>query len=151
MSKPSIIRAFNIAFAKAKDVGWDKLYVLVDLHDTVLEANFDSERSMESLPREWLPGAEEGIRTMAERSDFNLILWSCSYPHEIAEYVKHFHNEGVVFDQVNCNAEVMNTRHGFFLQKPYANIMLDDKAGFHYSDWEHINEFLKNQPILEQK
>lgn len=150
MEKPSIIRAFEHAFSKANQVGWDKIYVLVDLHDTVLEANFDSERSIESLPTDWLPGAEEGIRKMVERPDFNLILWTCSYPHEVGRYIEHFHNEGVIFDQVNCNAEVMNTRHGFFLTKPYANVMLDDKAGFHYSDWEHINKFLDNQPILER-
>ena len=149
-NEPSVMRAFKRAFGKAITKGWDKVYVLVDLHDTVLEANFDSERSMESLPKEWLPGAEEGIKRMAERPDFNLILWSCSYPHEIAEYVKHFYGQGIIFDQVGFNAEVMNTRHGFFQTKSYANIILDDKAGFHYDDWEHINEFLRTQPILGQ-
>ena len=150
MNEPSIMRAFRHAFEKAQKQGWDKIYILVDLHDTILTANFDSERSMDSLPKDWLPGAEEGMRMLVERPDCNLILWSCSYPHEIAEYVKHFHDEGIVFDQVGANAEVMNTRHGFFKTKSYANVLLDDKAGFHYEDWPHIIEFLKNQPILPQ-
>lgn len=148
MEKPSIIRAFETAYVNAKERDWDKIYIAVDIHDTMLVANFDSERSIESLPRDWLPGAKEVVQIMSDRKDIHLILNTCSYPKEIAEYVKFFSDEGIEFKEINCNSEVMSTRHGFFREKMYVNVYLDDKAGFRYTDWPSIKEFLIKQPEL---
>jgi len=141
----STVRAFKTAFKKAEEKKWDKIYIGVDLHDTVLEANY----SDTDIPLNWLPGAEEVISMLSDRGDVHLILWTCSHPKEIEEYLKFFESQGVHFDDIHFAGEVKNTSYGCFDHKPYFNIVLEDKAGFHYTDYPYIKEFLINQKTLE--
>ena len=39
----NIVRSFETAFKRMKEKGWDKIYILVDIHDTVFEATYSKD------------------------------------------------------------------------------------------------------------
>ncbi|MOA37506.1 hypothetical protein D3C78_1591030 [compost metagenome] len=74
-----------------------------------------------------------------------MILYTCSYPHEIEQYLKFFKEQGIHFRFVNQNPEVVNEAYGFYEQKFYFNVLFEDKSGFDpEQDWEKIYTMLKN-------
>ena len=85
-------------------------------------------------------------------TDVHLCVWTCSYPKEIGEYLKMFRKEEINFDSIN-NTKVENNNYGFFEDKPYSSLILDDKGGFDADhDWKHlfdyINSIKKSETIL---
>ena len=45
--------------------------------------------------------------------------------------------------------EAENTKHGYFEDKPYMNILLEDKAGFDSeTDWYIINDIIDNHRLI---
>ncbi len=83
------------------------------------------------------------LQRLSKRKDVTLILYTCSHPHEIVEYLKFFEDNEIHFKYVNENLDCPNTAFGCFDKKFYYNIMLEDKAGFDASeDWDEIDEAL---------
>jgi len=71
-------------------------------------------------------------------------MYTCSHPKELDEYNSFFVKDNINFDYINENPEVMNTSYGYYENKPYINVLLDDKAGFSAeTDWGLIRRFLK--------
>lgn len=135
MTKKHIINTFN----KKIERNWSQLYWAVDVHDTCVKANYQAG----NIPKEFFPGAKEALRRITNRSDCTLILYTCSHPHEIEEYLKFFESHGIKFKFVNKNPEAVNTAFGFFEHKFYFNFLLDDKAGFDaHADWATIHTAL---------
>ena len=75
---------------------WDRIYVLVDIHDTVFHASYDKIETYE-----WFPYAKECLREMTKRGDIALILWTSTHREAIDNYLDVFARNGIVFDFVN--------------------------------------------------
>lgn len=131
------------AFATARERGWDKIYLFADIHDTILCPDYAS------VAKIYEPMAKEVLKKISDRKDICLCLYTCSYPLEIRDYTDHFEKDGIVFEHINENSEAKNTKHGYFREKPYMNILLEDKAGFDAkTDWYIIDQLLDNEEIL---
>lgn len=122
MIRDAIIKQFK----KARERGWDKIYVFLDFHEVVLVPDYQSD-----VPKvEYYPHAKELLQHLSNRPDVCLIAWTCSHPHQIENYLKEMSKDGILFDHVNNNPEVTtDSRYGYYEDKPYYNILLDDKAG----------------------
>ena len=124
---------------------WDTIYWAVDIHDTCVAANYKSGE----IPTQFFEHAERVLRRISDRPDSKLILFTCSHPHEIDQYLKFFSDKGIIFNYTNENPEAENTSYGFYEKKFYCQILLDDKAGFDATeDWAEIDYTLD---IIDQK
>lgn len=128
---------FNIAkaFEDKQKRGWDTLYVLIDLHGTLIKPCHDR--------IEFYPNAIEVMKWFNSRSDFKTILWTSSYPSEIENFCKECDKEGIVINFINGNSAEKNSPKALFDSKFYFNILLENKAGFvGATDWALIKEEL---------
>ena len=133
-----IKKAFEIAFNRKKEKKWEKIYVLVDIHDTILKACYNDEET-----RQWFPYAKEALDIMSHAQQISLILWTSTYDDIIADYLKHFKENGITFDMVNVNHETKNTDLSCFDENTYFNVGIDDKFGFDAeTDWEILYNYL---------
>ncbi len=46
----SIQKAFEAAFRRKQEKAWDKIYVVVDIHDTILQACYEMDETYVYLP-----------------------------------------------------------------------------------------------------
>ena len=135
-------KAFDAAFNRMREKNWEKIYVVVDIHDTILRACYEDEETYD-----YFPLAKETLRRMSLREDLCLILWSSCHRDRLMEYAKHFQDDGIWFDYINENPEVDNTLLQNFEEKLYMNVGIDDKFGFDAeSDWEVISNVLDEYP-----
>lgn len=136
-----ITKAIQRAYDYAAKKGWDRIYICIDIHDTMIKANYKHGQ----IPTEFYPHAIEVLQHLTERPDVKLILYTCSHPHEIEEYTVLFKSHGIVFDFINENPEVKTDLNGYgnYDKKPYFNVLLDDKAGFQPHDWLGIKNYFK--------
>lgn len=142
----SIIRAIEVNHFEAmeKKKKWNKTYWFFDLHSTVIVPNYQ----YGNIPKEFYPHAKEVLQILSEREDVCLIMYTCSHPHEIKEYLKHFEENGIHFDYVNKNPEVEaeDGGYGYYQDKPYMNVLFEDKAGFDAeTEWELVRDLLNEK------
>jgi hypothetical protein len=143
-----IQKAIKRSFSKARKKGWDKLYWLIDLHETVLKPNYKEKE----ISTEFYPRAKEVLQVLSIRKDIVLILFTCSWPDEIVKYIQFFAEQGINFEYINGNPEVENQGYGYYVDKPYADVLLDDKAGFDWqTDWDIIVDELAGQSLLKAR
>ena len=134
----NIEKSFDSAFKRMKDRNWEKIYVLVDIHDTVFEACYH-----EKEEHKWYPFAKEALDIMSHAQQISLILWTSTYENVINDYVEYFKTNGIRFDYINRNTETENTSLSCFDEKTYFNVGIDDKFGFEAeTDWEIIYNYL---------
>ena len=134
----NIEKSFDGAFKRMKDRNWEKIYVLVDIHDTVFEACYH-----EKEEHKWYPFAKEALDIMSHAQQISLILWTSTYENIINDYVEYFKTNGIRFDYINRNTETENTSLSCFDEKTYFNVGIDDKFGFEAeTDWEIIYNYL---------
>ena len=134
----NIVRSFETAFKRMKEKGWDKIYILVDIHDTVFEATYSKDEYYR-----WFPYAKEALHLMSINPRISLILWSSSYTDAIEKYINTFEKSKIHFDMVNVNKETEDNELSCFAQKTYFNVGIDDKFGFDARvDWEIIYHYL---------
>ena len=70
-------------------------------------------------------------------------MWTSSYDEKIQMYLKHFEENGIIFNFVNENKEYGNVSFACFDTKFYYDIGIDDKFGFDARvDWEMIYHYL---------
>lgn len=137
-----IAKAFEAAFRRKREKGWDKIYVVVDIHDTILRACYENEETYS-----YLPYAREALQLLSVRDDICLILWSGCYPERLEEYRSRLAEDGIHFDYVNENPEVGNSSFQNFDKKLYFNVGIDDKFGFDpETDWVRVIEALSFVP-----
>lgn len=138
-SDMGIKKAFDAAFIRMREKNWEKIYVVVDIHDTILRACYDDEETYD-----YMPSAKQALQMMSLRKDICLILWSSSHRDKLMEYTRHFLDDGIRFDYINENPEVDNTRLQSFEEKLYMNVGLDDKFGFDgETDWKIVCQVLE--------
>jgi hypothetical protein len=123
----SIRKAYRTALAR----GWDTLYVLVDVHDTVSGSNYKDTEAP------FFPEAIEALRELSSFPEVCLVLWTCCYPKDFQRYGERFSEQGVQFKHFN-KTPVENTKTGDFTDKPYFSVLIDDKAGFDPADWPEV-------------
>ena len=134
----NIVRSFETAFKRMKEKGWDKIYILVDIHDTVFEATYSKDEYYR-----WFPYSKEALHLMSINPRISLILWSSSYTDAIEKYINTFEKSKIHFDMVNVNKETEDNELSCFAQKTYFNVGIDDKFGFDARvDWEMIYHYL---------
>ena len=141
-----ITDAINKEFDKARRRSWDRIYVFVDLHETILYPDYQFEKP----EVKYYPFAKELLIHLSQRQDVCLVLWTCSHPHQIEYYKEIMKDDGILFDHVNCNPEVSTSeKYGYYNDKPYYNIMLDDKSGIVPEELPVILETFKKQDLLK--
>ena len=139
-----ILSAIHNAIKKAKQRGWDTTYWSIDIHDTIVEGNYKTN----DIPTTFYPFAKEVLQLLTQREDVKLILFTCSHPHEIDQYIQFFESNGIHFDYINENPEVQTDLNGYgnYDKKFYFNVLMDDKAGFNpLLEWEAIYWYLTPQ------
>ena len=133
---------FNIkrAFRTMRDRGWDKIYWLVDVHDVILEPDYEQD----SVGGALFPNAVKVLQRLSNRKDVCLILWTCSHRHVADKMLTMFSEDDINFQYVNENPEVEGAL-GDYSVKLYANVILDDKAGFEGDkDWQLVEQELND-------
>ncbi len=135
----SIIKAFQNAQEKKDSRGWDRIYVFVDLHETVIKPTYEDASKI--VPYE---NALDVLTWITKnRLDIWLVIYSCSWAKDILEYLMWFKSYDIRFQYVN-KTEEPNTEYACFDRKPYYNVLLDDKAGFDpETDWLLLKEYFK--------
>lgn len=136
-----ITRAIENCLCLAKEKGWRRTYWAFDIHGTILKPTY---RKGE-VSTEFYPYAKEVMQLLNTRKDIVKILYTCSYPHEIEEYLAYFAQFGIHFEAINRNPEVEDGGYGYYRDKFYFNVLMDDKAGFDgETDWKKIYDLLQS-------
>lgn len=139
----SIIKAIDKSFKTMESRGWDYTYWFFDIHETILYPDWGDENLSKKL--RFYPNAKKVLQYLTNRSDIRMGVFTCSYPDEIRKYLKFFKMNKIHFDYINNkNDEVSDTAYGFYRDKPYYNVLFEDKAGFDAEeDWEKVLSYFK--------
>ena len=114
------------------------IYIMVDVHNTILKPTFDKKETFE-----YFPYAKETLQLLSGKENIKLIMWTSSYDEKIQMYLKHFEENGIIVNFVNENKEYGNVSFACFDTKFYYDIGIDDKFGFDAEhDWKEIYTFL---------
>jgi len=124
--------------------GWDKTYWFFDIHGTILKPNYQ----YGNIPTEYYPYAKEALQFISQLPDVCMVLYTCSHQHEIDEYIQFFEKEGIRFQYINDNPEVITDVNGYgcYDKKPYINVLFEDKAGF-----DPETEWLEVLTLMQKK
>lgn len=139
-------------FRKTKNIAkkklWDKVFIMVDVHETILESDYKND----STKFKYYPKALEALKMLSQDPFYELILWTSCDKARADQYKVEFQNHGIKFKYFNHNPEVPNTSYAKFDQKFYFNIILDDKAGFEAeTDWIYLIDYLKEEVRNERR
>lgn len=127
-------------FGLKKERGWKTIYVLLDVHGTIIESSYHSGDNLQFI----VPEIEDVLKWMSKREDFKIIIWTSSYPVEISRICNWLKEKRIQVDSVNSNPFERDTDYASFKSKPYFNILIDDKSGFDPNiDWLLIGRELE--------
>jgi len=131
---------YNIenSFNSMEEREWSTLYWFIDFHGTIAVPDYNDT----SKKRQFYPYAKEVLQMLSKRLDCCVILWTCSHKDDIKDMIEWTTEHGIHFDYVNENPECPSTTRVNVEDKPYYNIMLDDRAGFEPEDWQGIKQLL---------
>lgn len=133
----NIVGAFEKAFSDKDKNNWNKIYVLVDVHDTIMQGTHKNEDYL------WYPQALDVLKEMSDMDDICLILWTGSHKETINKIVSKLKDKGILFDYINENPEVGDTNFYCSSGKLYFNVGIDDRFGFDVEkDWGAIKQYL---------
>lgn len=128
------MNVFNIerAFRMREERGWDTLWWMIDIHDTIFKGKYASDQEFEMYP-----GCVEVLQWISDQPNQEIILWTSSYRDHAQKVIDFFRDEyGIYINFFNENPECGSTEIADFSVKPYFNILLDDKAGGNFEyDW----------------
>jgi hypothetical protein len=136
-----ITKAFDRAFKKLHEREWDKIYVVIDLHETMIKPTYQSDDVYD-----FYDGVLETLKLMSDDKRISLILYTSSHVGYRVDFLKYMcFKQHIYFDHHNDNPEVENTHYGCFNDgKFYYDVFIDDKAGFDpEEDWSKIKRTLK--------
>ena len=137
----TITEFLDKTYQRYAERSWDRLYVLLDMHETVLFPNYDG------VSDTFYEGSIEALQLMCERPEICIIMWTCSRPEDCQIYKQLLLDKGVRVDYINENPEVRDKfSWGDYTKKLYANIIFDDKAFFDATkDWHEIADYFKKR------
>lgn len=131
-------------FEYKKQRGWDKTFWFFDIHATILKPNY----TYGNIPDEFYPHAKETLQYLTKLDEVEMIIYTCSHPHEIEQYIEFFEKNNIRFKYVNENPEVKTQTNGYgcYDKKPYMNVLFEDKAGFDAeTEWEPVLALMKSK------
>jgi hypothetical protein len=135
----SIVKAIDRAFRNKEKRGWDKIYFYFDIHETILYPDYNNAEQLVFYKH-----AKEVLQYLSKRDDIVMGLFTCSYPQEIKKYKKFFKENNIIFKYANKNPEAEDTAYGYYEDKPYFNVLFEDKSGFDAeNDWLLIKDYFK--------
>jgi len=143
----SIIKAIDKAFQTMEKRNWDKIFFYFDIHETILYPDYNN-----TDPLKFYPYAKEILQYLSRRKDVEIALFTCSYPDQIVRYIEFFNEHGIKFTYANKNPDIKNTTYGYYDDKPYFNVLFEDKAGFDAEeDWFLVGKYfgVVEQPLLK--
>lgn len=136
-----LINYINDLLINKEKNGFENLYFMIDVHNTILVPSFEKEETFI-----FYDYAKNVLQELSKRTDIKLIMWTSTYPNKIETYLNEFEKNGIHFDYVNCNPEMPNTSFGCFDSKFYFDVIIDDKCGFNPKrDWEKMWCFIFNK------
>ena len=104
-----IIKAMDNLNELVKVRNWDRTFWAFDIHGTLIKPNYTAKE----IPTEMYDNALEVLRLLSDSPKVCMILYTCSHPHEVEQYLAYFRNKGVVFEYVNENPEVKTELGGY--------------------------------------
>jgi len=135
----NILKSIENAYLTAEKRNWDKIYWAIDLHGTIVKPNYSSK----DLKPEYYEYAKKTLQFLSKEKHIVLIFYTCSYPEQIKKIKKHLIEDKIKFDYIYKNPEAEDTAYGYYKEKPYFNVLLEDKGGFEpEKDWKEIYEYL---------
>ena len=138
----NIQRVFGKALVDLEERGWSHLYVVLDLHGTVIEPTWRKDGAIK-----FYPDTLEALKMLSDDKRFNLIVWTSAYANDIQKVVDELEKHGIRIDQINGNSLEKSTELQDFSRKFYFNIGIDDRFGFEpETDWRKVIDFLKAHP-----
>lgn len=138
---PSIVKAIDKSFKIKEAREWDKIYYFFDIHETMLYPDYNNKE-----PKKFYEHAEDVLVYLSNRKDIELGLYTCSYPLQIQDYVDFFNEKNINFKHINRNISAADTKYGYYRDKPYYNVLFEDKAGFDATtDWLEIKKYFNIQ------
>jgi hypothetical protein len=143
----SVVRAINQFYINREKRGWDKGYFFLDIHGTILKPNYE----YGNTPSEFYPHAKETLQYLSTLKDIVMIIYTCSHPHEITEYVKLFEDNNIHFKYINENPEIPTDINGYgcYDKKPYMNVLFEDKSGFDpETEWLEVLNLMKAKNLV---
>lgn len=144
----SLIKYIDKLFSVKDENGYKTIYVMVDIHNTILVPSFDHEETFV-----YFPYAKETLQILSQLDDVKLILWTSSHKDKIEMYINHFNENGIVFDYANENPEFINMPFANFSSKFYYDIGIDDKFGFDANggEWKMLYDFFLEYKLKKEK
>jgi len=140
-----IVEEIDRMFKYAQEKKWYHTYWAFDIHKTIIVPDYKKDSSK----MVYYDYAKETLQLMTEtRPDLIKYLWTNTSPEIILKYQEQFKENGIVFKYANENPEITNENHfGCYDQKPYYNILFEDKAGFNpEKDWEPVYRYMLKAP-----
>lgn len=137
----SALQAFKNANTRKHQRNWDTLYILLDIHGTVMLPNWDG------VSKDFYPLAIETLQEISKDKTYKIIMWTCSKEEDRKVYKELLEDRGISIYAVNENPDTEGVLNwGDYSQKLYCNVLLDDKAGFDpYTEWAEILKYLKEK------
>lgn len=142
----SAVRAFTNANQVRHERDWDTLYILLDIHGTIMVPNWDG------VSTEFYPHCLDVLRHLSADPLYKLIMWTCSKEDDRNHYKKILEDEGIKIDYINENPEVIGKlKWGDYDTKMYTNILLDDKSGMNpWTEWIEMKQYF-NLPLFPEE
>ena len=140
---PNILIWIDKMFKYAEKREWFETYWCIDLHGVISKPDYRKT----SREIEYYPYAKKTLQLLSKRDDIIMILYTSSYPDEVKQYMDTFENDNIHFKYINENPEISDAKgsFGYYYNKPYFNVLFEDKAGFNGDiDWYKIYNYFKN-------
>jgi hypothetical protein len=139
--KPALLIWIEKMFEHAEKKQWYETYWLFDVHGVISRPDYRKE----TKEINYYPYAKETLQFITKnRPDIIMIMFTSSYPEEIKIYTDIFKKDEIHFKYVNENPEISDSKgcFGYYHQKPYYNVLFEDKSGFNPElDWKPIYEY----------
>lgn len=130
----TIQTAIKRMFTIAKERNYDSYYIALDVHDTIANATYNSNKL------DYWPEAIDALKYISSIDKVKIILFTSSYS-DSTEFIKQeLEQLGIKIFAINENPGCTNTKTGDFSRKFYYSLLIDDKAGFERSDWIELKE-----------
>ena len=127
----SILKAVRRAESTAHNRHYDTIFWAIDLHGVILHSTYAQGHYQVTNEH-----AITFMRYLGREARHRIIIWSSCHHSEKEEIIAFLLGHDIKVDYFNENPEVENTHSGFFGEKFYFSILLDDKAGFDpETDW----------------
>lgn len=138
-------RSIKKAYKTAQKRGWSKIYVMIDVHDTITSSNYREDETI------FYPEAVEALRILSTFKEIELVLWTCCYPEKYDYFRLRLDSLGINVKYIN-ETPIQNTAYGDFRKKPYFSVLIDDKAGFDPKEWgDVVDAFIESREMLPLK